>query len=404
MTDEISTPHLRVAFYSHDTLGLGHIRRNLLIAQTIAHARRDVTILMLAGAREATVFPMPPNVDCMTLPSIQKDEDGQYRARRLNLTLRQIVALRSRILQGALEAFRPDVLIVDTEPRGAFRELEAALSWLRMQGRTRCVLGLRDVRDHAAATRREWREASNDAAIRDYYDAVWVYGDPRVFDVVREYHLSRDVTSKLRYTGYLDQRERLTFVRPGDDGPRVLATLPVGRMMLCTVGGGQDGGALAHAFIATELPQDAFGLILAGPQMPADTLDELRELAAHANRVRVLRFLPEPAPLLGSADRLITMGGYNSTLEAVSFGKPALIVPRVRPRQEQWIRADRFRALGLLDVLHPDDLSPQSLGAWLAREREVQPSEAVIDLGGLPRLLQFLAEMRAGDVAVREAS
>lgn len=404
MADKTSTPQLRVAFYSHDTVGLGHIRRNLLIAQTIAQATRNVTILMLAGAHEAAVLPMPPNVDCTTLPSIQKDNDGHYRARRLNLTLRQIVSLRARMIQGALEAFRPDLLIVDTEPRGAFRELEPALSWLRMQGRTHCILGLRDVRDHAVAVRREWREASNDAAIRDYYDAVWVYGDPRVYDVVREYHLSRDVTTKLQYTGYLDQRARLRFVRAGDDGPRVLETLPAGRMVLCTVGGGQDGAALVRAFIATELPQDAFGLILAGPQMAADTLDELRGRAARAKRVRVLRFLAEPAPLLGHADRLITMGGYNSTLEAVSFGKPALIVPRVRPRQEQWIRADRFRALGLLDVLHPDDLSPQRLGAWLARERQAPPSDTGVDLGGLPRLMQLLAEMRASHAAALEAS
>ena len=395
---------MRVALYSHDTVGLGHIRRNLLIAQGIARATRDVTILMVAGAREAAVFSMPPNVDVTTLPSIQKCDDGRYQARRLGLTLPQIVALRARMIQGALEAFRPDVLIVDTEPRGAFRELEPALSWLRMQGRTHCILGLRDVRDEAATVRREWREASNDAAICDYYDAVWVYGDERVFDVVREYHLSREVAAKLRYTGYLDQRVRLTFVRPGDDGPRVLATLPPGRMVLCTVGGGQDGAALARAFIATELPQDAFGLVLAGPQMALDALDELRERAAPGQRVRVLRFLAEPAPLLEKADRLITMGGYNSTLEAVSFRKPALIVPRVRPRQEQWIRAERLSALGLVDVLHPDEVSPERLGAWLARERTLPQSDTVVDLGGLPRLLQFLTELDSARAAAREAS
>ena len=393
----------RVAFYSHDTLGLGHIRRNLLLAQTIADAPLGATILMLAGAREAAVFPMPPRVDCMTLPSIQKGNDGRYRSRRLCLSLRQIVSLRAHIIQGALEAFRPDMLVVDTEPRGAFRELEPALSWLRMQGRTHCVLGLRDIRDDARAVRREWRMASNDAAIRDYYDEVWVYGDPRVFDVVREYRFSREVAARLRYTGYLDQRARLDFVRPGDDGPRVLATLPPGRMVLCTVGGGQDGMALARTFVATPFPRDSFGLVLAGPQMPLDLLEDLRHRAEPLGRVRVLRFVPEPAPLFARADRLITMGGYNSTLEAVSFGKPALIVPRVKPRQEQWLRADRLRALGLLDVLHPDDLSPGRLGTWLAEERAHLRAADAVDLGGLPRIVEFLKE-REGSVVRREAS
>jgi hypothetical protein len=60
------------------------------------------------------------------------------------------------------------------------------------------------------------------------------------------------------------------------------------------------------------------------------------------------------------------MGGYNATIEALSFGKPTLIVPRVRPRLEQWIRAERLRVLGLVDVLHPDELSPDRLSRWLA--------------------------------------
>jgi predicted glycosyltransferase len=394
---------LRVAFYSHDTLGLGHIRRNLLLAQTIAGSPLSATTLMIAGAREAATFPMPPRVDCTTLPAIQKGNDGRYRSRRLSMSLRQIVSLRAHIIQGALEAFRPDMLVVDTEPRGAFRELEPALSSLRMHGQTHCVLGLRDIRDEATAVRREWRTASSDAAVRDYYDEVWVYGDRSVFDVVKEYRFSRDVSSKLRYTGYLDQRARLQFVQPGDDGPRLLATLPEGRMMLCTVGGGQDGVSLARAFIATLLPGDAFGVVLAGPQMPADMLEDLRQRADRAPRMRVLRFVPEPAPLFGRAARLITMGGYNSTLEAVSFGKSALIVPRVKPRQEQWLRAERLRARGLVDVLHPDELSPDKLGSWLAEEHEPKGSGTPLDLSGLERVVEFLKERQESGIR-REAS
>ena len=338
------------------------------------------------------MFLMPSRADCLTLPSIQKDGDGIYRSRRLSLTLQEVISLRARIIQGALEAFRPDVLVVDTEPRGAFRELDPALCWLRMQAHTHCVLGLRDVRDEPAAVKRAWHEASNDAAIRDYYDQVWVYGDPLVVDVVREYGFSEEIAAKLRYTGYLDQRARLQSVRPGDDGPRVLATLPPGRLMLCTVGGGQDGECLARAFIDAPLPDDAYGLVLAGPQMSADALDQLREHATHRPRMRVLRFLPEPGPLLERTERLVTMGGYNSTLEAISFGKPALIVPRVRPRLEQWIRADRLKSLGLVDVLHPDDLSAEKLGEWLASDFRPRPAQSAIAMDGLARVISFLED------------
>jgi predicted glycosyltransferase len=395
---------IRIACYSHDTLGLGHIRRNLLIAQTLADSPLRATILVLAGAREGAVFPLPPGVDSATLPSLQKNDDGEYVPRRLRVTLRQVVGLRAHIIQGALEAFSPDVLIADTEPRGAFRELEPALSWLRMQGRTHCVLGLRDVRDHPLVVQREWRKASNDAAIRDYYDQVWVYGDPRVIDAVAGYGMTDEIAGRVKYTGYLDQRARLRFVREGDDGPRLLASLPPGRLMLCTVGGGQDGAAIARAFIEADFPDDSLGLVLAGPQMPPDTLDELRWRAVSSGRVRILRFLPEPAPLLEKADRLVTMGGYNSTLEAVSYGRPALIVPRVTPRQEQWIRATRLRELGLIDVLHPTELSPAAISAWLRSEQPARQPDELIDLGGLSRVVRFLSVVGHEQHEVREAS
>src|SRR3712207_9415316 len=65
----------------------------------------------------------------------------------------------------------------------------------------------------------------------------------------------------------------------------------------------------------------------------------------------VLEFVPEPALLLARADFVVAMGGYNTVCEALSFEKRALIVPRVTPRREQMVRAERLRDRGLIDVL-----------------------------------------------------
>src|SRR5207247_6875415 len=132
-------------------------------------------------------------------------------------------------------------------------------------------------------------------------------------------------------------------------------------------GGGQDGAALAEAFASAQLPNDTTGIILTGPFMPQAVQDRLRSRAAADLRLRVLDFVPEPAVLVERADRIIAMGGYNTVSEVLSFEKHALIVPRVRPSREQWIRAQRLRALGLIDVLEPQDLSPAALADWLAR-------------------------------------
>ena len=196
----------RIALYSPGMVGLGHMRRNVRIAQALAASHLEAVILMIAEAREANVLDLPPGADCLTLPALRKDFTGTFRPRYLDIELRDLVRLRSQAIATALEAFRPEVLIVDHVPRGTLNELDDTLAGLRTRGGCRCVLGLRDVIEHPAGVREEWAVAGNEAAIRDYYDAIWIYGEPAVYDPVREYGFSSALAAKIVYTGYLDAR------------------------------------------------------------------------------------------------------------------------------------------------------------------------------------------------------
>jgi predicted glycosyltransferase len=388
----------RIALYSHDTMGIGHMRRNLLIAQALAAPPCVAATLLIAGAREANAFGLPAGADFLSLPALHKQADGQYRARHLELSLHELIELRARSIAAALEAFAPDVFIVDKVPRGAVNELDPALESIRKQGRTQCVLGLRDVLDDPATVRREWDEGGFDGVLRVYYDAVWVYGDPAVYDPAREYDFPPDVADKVRFTGYLDQRER-TRLADVDGGREILARMAEcpERLVLCMVGGGQDGGPLAEVFAETEFPPDTTGVILTGPFLPAEVQQRLSRRVAANPRLRFLGFVTDTDLLLERADRVIAMGGYNTVCEVLSYDKPALVVPRVHPRREQLIRAERLQSLGLLDVLHPDRLSPAALGEWLARP--VRPRRAArecINLDGLAKLPRLLAEVLQG--------
>jgi len=111
----------RVALYSHDTMGLGHMRRNLLLAQALQHSPLQAVVLMIAGAREASLVTGAAGVDCVALPSLWKDLGGQYRPRHLDVSLDDLMCVRARTAAAALDAFAPDVLIVDNVPRGALR-------------------------------------------------------------------------------------------------------------------------------------------------------------------------------------------------------------------------------------------------------------------------------------------
>jgi len=377
--------------YSPGMVGFGHIRRNASIAQALRCSAQPV-IIMIAEARQAGALPMPEGVDCVTLPALRKEADGCCKPRYLDVSNQELIELRSKVISRTIKAFEPDVLIVDHLPLGAARELARTLERARKHGTPRCVLGLRDVLQDPESVRNSWSQQANLEALQDYYDAIWIYGDPAVYDPVREYGLFDQVAAKVHYTGYLDQRPRLEFARA--QAAQVLANLPPGRLAACVVGGGQDGAALAWAFVQADLPPDTTGVVVTGPFMPGEIRQRLRRFTETRPNFKLLEFVPEPAALIHRADRVIAMGGYNTICEVLSFEKHALIVPRVSPKPEQLIRAERLRDLGLLDMLHPDQLNPRVLTTWLARDLgPPPPCRSLIDFSGLTRIPNLLAEV-----------
>ena len=73
----METTPVRVLLYSHDSQGLGHVRRNLTIAHHIAAAipaatGRPVSGLLVSGLAPASVFPLPQGFDWLTIPGISK--------------------------------------------------------------------------------------------------------------------------------------------------------------------------------------------------------------------------------------------------------------------------------------------------------------------------------------------
>ncbi|GAB4426372.1 MAG: glycosyltransferase family protein [Anaerolineae bacterium] len=386
----------KIVLYSHDTQGLGHMRRNLAIASALINANPNLAILLITGAGEINSFDIPPGIDCLTLPALGKQADGQYRPRSLSVSLRHLINLRASAIRAAIEAFAPDAFIVDKLPLGAFDELKPALEWLRSRPRTRCILGLREILDEPETARREWQAAGSDAAIRAYFDAIWVYGDPRVCNPITEYGLPDDIAAKVQFTGYLNRYALCPPTQAAADP--LLARLNLGdhSLALCMVGGGQDGEQLADAFLQAELPANTCGLVITGPYLPAAAMQRLQARAAASPHKFVLPFVAHPEIFLQRANSVITMGGYNSVCETVSFNKPALIVPRVKPRLEQLIRAKRLARLNVVSTLHPADLTPAALSGWLARQATAAPRAAHnLDLDGLRRIPTLLTDLLA---------
>lgn len=371
---------MRIALYSHDAVGLGHLRRNLAIAGALTQA--GASALLITGVREAGMFPAPTGADYLTVPGYAKVPAGQYEPRFLRTSTQRLAAMRAGAIAAAIEAYEPDLLIVDKHPLGLHGELRPTLELLRARG-VPCVLGLRDVLDAPATVRAEWAAGGVQEAVHRHYARLWIYGDPDVYDVLAHCRLGRAMRDRARFTGYL-----ASAPAPIDAAPIAGAALS-----LCLVGGGEDGYRLANAFARAEMPDGTRGAILTGPMMPTEDRRNLERLAG--DRMDVLGFVPDPSSLMHQARSVVTMGGYNTVCELLARGARTLIVPRVAPRQEQLIRAQVLQRRGLVDVLHPTLATAARLSGWLASPPAVRGPRATVRLDGLLRLPGLLDEVLA---------
>jgi predicted glycosyltransferase len=394
----------RIAFYSYDEHGLGHVRRSIAIAHALT-AARPTSILLVAGAREAALFKLPAGTDTLALPAPSTDFNGTRRGPDIGLDKAGTVRVRARALRNALAAFHPEVLIVDRLPPGVHDELRESLGVLRAMG-TRLVLGLREILDDPDRVQAEFERSSAFDVLRRSYDAIWVYGDPRVYDLAAEYGLPEDIRGMVRFTGYLDRRAAERSAAPDLAARRRELRLPAaGRVAACVLGGGEDGHALAAAFARAELPEGCTGVVVAGPFMPDAEREAVHALAAGRDDLRVLDFVPDAEALIGLADDVVAMGGYSTVCEILASRTRALLVPRAEPRHEQVIRARRMSALGLVDMLGPGELRPAAISAWLAAGGAGRPARAAaeLDMGGLARMPGLLDDLVAatGDGGAR---
>ena len=196
------------------------------------------------------------------------------------------------------------------------------------------------------------------------------------------------------YTGYLKRLpERIAEEELFESTP----------YLLVTPGGGRDGNDLVDLVIDTyrhypNLPYHA--LIVLGPFMHADDRQRFHQLAETMENVTLLDFHPRMESLITGAEGMITMGGYNTFCEILSFDKPALLFPRTTPRTEQLIRCQRADALGMLKVLDPDTTTPQNLGQWIRNfESLPRPSRHFLPgmLEGMNTISQRIQDLLPGD-------
>ncbi len=354
-------PIYNVLMYSHDTYGLGHIRRSMAIASHLSG--KEVNILIITGSPIAGRYTLPEQVDFVRIPGMIKKTNDEYHSLSIRLDPEQALHIRKNIIAATAEAFQPDLFIVDKEPLGLKREVLPTLQWFReCLPTTKTVLGLRDILDESPVVRKDWESKNVYGYLETLYDEIWVYGNREIYDPIIEYNIPKSLEPKIRFTGYIPRKYWPPKVRRKIR--KRYRILDEDTFILVTAGGGGDGCELLdhylamHEFFPTTLPFKT--LMITGPFMPKASRNKIRKRALQYG-IKTMPFIPQMEQLIGAADLVISMGGYNTICEIISQQTPALIIPRETPRKEQLIRAEQLKKQGLLDYLPWTNVSAQLL-------------------------------------------
>lgn len=390
---------LRFLLYAQDGKGMGHITRSLTIASHLleAYPNSAAYIVTESPLTEELVLPtgctyvkLPTHQASASLPKKEEDDEAYNQ---------HISDERAKILSTLTLKLAPDLVLVDHEPFGHRGEFRDGLFALKARcPNTRFVLGLRDIMDDVGRIREKWEALRVYTAFETLYDGIAVYGSRTLFDVAEAYSIPQSVRPKLYYCGYV-VRER--EVVDTDELRRRYGLPQKGRLVVATVGGGNDGYPVLEAAqeavtrLRSRLP-DICAILVTGPFMP----EEQRQLLfAHSSPLSRVLAKADNFQLFAAADAVVGMGGYNSVWEALSLGRPLVIVPRATYKREQMIRAEALASRGLAMWVHPAELNGEKLAEALEWALRLDPlgharrvREVVPWFNGASRLTAYLGQ------------
>ena len=352
---------MKIIQYSQHVLGIGHFMRSLEICRALS----DHEVILVTGGPPVDTS-MPKHVSEFRLPDLQMNQDfkGLFSTDK-NLNVDQIKGERQKRLFALFEREKPDVFLIELYPFGrkAFRfELDPILQALYDKKLPPCgvICSVRDILvekdDHGK------HEARVVRTLNRYFDRVLVHADPDLVEIRESFGPFDEISIPVDYTGYIAPKP------PATVGQIIRKQMDMGdsdALIVASAGGGNVGALLLEAVLRAFLrvKRDNCRLqVFTGPFMKSRDFDSLRTLAPA--KAQVDRFAVDFISYLAAADLSVSMGGYNTTMNILATGVPALLWPFSQNR-EQRLRAERLADRGLLTVLRDADLQPDRLAAMM---------------------------------------
>ena len=388
-----------ILMYSHDGFGLGHLKRNFNIAKHAIETIPNSQALLIMGHTSIPFHPIPHGIDFIKVPSIIKVQNESWQPRSLPMNPDKFKNFRASLIRNVALHYKPDIFIVDYVPKGVWGELGPTLQLLKEKSKeTKIVLGLRDIIDDPAVTKNRWKKGRTYETIRRYYDKVLIYGAEEIYPTAHHYGLTGTLAEKVTYCGYLCSEEPYNT----REWVREELRLRHDKLIVVTAGGGGDAYPMMRLCLEAfrELSQkiDCEALFITGPLMPLEYKRALEQQKENLP-VKLCTSLDGILSYMNAADLLVTMGSYNTMMEAVRLNRPTLVIPREGPSAEQQIRTELFTNLGFVKgVPAVSAITPAELSAAMLETLVEQRSHPVLDMQGLTHAVQEISRLHSPPV------
>ncbi|MEE4604165.1 MAG: glycosyltransferase [Desulfobacteraceae bacterium] len=359
---------MKIIQYCQHVLGIGHLFRSLEISRALS----DHEVILVSGGPPVETH-LPRHVTEFRLPELQMNRAFK----RLHSTQRpdgidQVREERQKRLFALLAAEKPDVFLIELYPFGrkAFRfELDPVLQAVDDR-KLSCGSVVCSVRDILVEKEdRDKHELRVVKTLNRYFNAVLVHSDPQLVKISETFDHFNQISIPVDYTGYIAPKPA------ADAGKMIRQKLNISEeenLIIASAGGGNVGApiltAAVRAFSRLAENDRCHLKVFTGPFLDQSEFERLKRCAG--NNVQVTRFARDFLSYLAAADLSVSMGGYNTTMNILACGTPALVWPFGQNR-EQRLRAGRLASLGVLQVLENEDLDPDRLAVimddWMSR-------------------------------------